>query len=547
MGIIIKNCHAGDKVKKTTADRAKSQLSYIAKGEDIERVEKIWWGNTLGEGSVADSQIVALSEANRLARNPTRHLVISWGGDEFAPDDREIENALATLLAELGLDGCLYKAAIHRDTGNRHLHVVVCTADPDTMKMRHTSRINDRCQRAIALHNHALGRPPHAGDRYTVANGVLMARSSVRTQAAIQVEKANRATSHEKISAIDVAKARVVEQRVREATTWLDFHSRLAECGMKYERIGANMARVTLMAYQQGREEYLKASQIDRNWTLSALEKRFGNYFPSLPSMGVVRNQAAEEEAAQQEAIPAPWDIYKREKAAALAASRDHDLARKQAQAAARRDLSDRHKRERAVLAGPKGYWRGKGAEYNRAKSLIAHKHAIEKIELREELLAARNAQVVFPDWNTWRRRRVGVPQLPSIACAGGTGGGELSPASPGDLRDFEGRVAATGVEYINRLTEQVEFTDVGARLNFGEIHSLEAIRAGLQLAVQKWRSVTLYGNDEFQMAVILEAHRLGVERVIRNTTPEQLQHASDVISSERKSTKASRDQRFAL
>lgn len=543
MGIIIKNCHAGDKVKKTTADRAKSQLSYIAKGEDIERVEKIWWGNTLGEGSVADSQIVALSEANPLARNPTRHLVISWGGDEFAPDDREIENALATLLAELGLDGCLYKAAIHRDTGNRHLHVVVCTADPDTMKMRHTSRINDRCQRAIALHNHALGRPPHAGDRYTVANGVLMARSCVRTQMAIRVEKANRATSHEKISAIDVAKARVVEQRVREATTWLDFHNRLAECGMKYERIGTNMARVSLMAYQQGREEYLKASQIDRNWTLSALEKRFGNYFPSLPSMGVVRNQAAEEEAAQQEAIPAPWDIYKREKAAALAASREHDLVRKQAQAAARRDLSDRHKRERAMLAGPKGYWRGKGAEYNRAKSLIAQRHAIEKIELREQQRGDRKGPQVFPNWNIWRRRQAGAPVAPSIESAGG---GELSPSTPRDLRDFAGRAVARGVEYFNKQTGQVEFVDVGGRLNFGASHSQDAIRAGLQLAVQKWGSVTLYGNDEFQMAVILEAHRLGVERVIRNTTTEQLQHASDVISSERKSTKASRDQRLA-
>lgn len=542
MGIIIKNCHAGDRVKKTTADRAKAQLAYIAKGEDIEKVEKIWWGNTLGEGRVADGQIVALAEANPLARNPTRHLVISWGGDEFAPDDGEIENALKILIAELGLDGCLYKAAIHRDTNNRHLHVVVCTADPDTMMMRHTSRINDRCQRAIAQHNHDFGRPAHAGDHYTVEHGHIVSRDVARTQlAAARVEKADRATAHGVVSAIDAAQARVIERRVGEATTWLDFHGRLAECGMTYERVGKNMARLSVAAYQ-GRVEYLKASQINRNWTLAALEKRFGSYFPALPSMSVPRKQAVEQEATQQEANPAPWDIYKREKAAALAASREQDLAHKQAQAAARRELSARHKSERTELAGHKGRWRGKGAEYNRAKSLIAQRHAIEKIELREQQRIARNAQGIFPDWNTWRRRKVGAPVAPSI---GSAGGGDLSPASPGDLRDFEGRVAATGVEYINKRTELVEFTDVGARLNFGEIHSLEAIRAGLQLAMQKWGSVTLYGDDEFQMAVIQEAHRLGVERVIRNTTPEQLQHASDVISSERKSTKASKDQRF--
>lgn len=543
MGIIIKNCQSGDKVKKTTGDRAKSQLAYIAKGEDAEKVEKICWGNTLGEGSVADSQLVALAEANPLARNPTRHLVISWGNDEFLPDDREIENALKTLIDELGLDGCLYKAAIHRDTGNRHLHVVVCTADPETMRMRHTSRINDRCQRAIALHNHVFARPAHAGDRYAVEHGQVVFKDAGRIQsAAVRVEKADRASAHGKISAIDVAQARVIEHRVGEATTWLDFHARLADCGMKYERVGKNMARLTLAAYQ-GRDEHLKASQIDRTWTLSALEKRFGTYFPALPSMIVSREHAVEVEVAKQEEIPSPWDIYKREKAAALAAAREQDLARRQAQAAARRDLSDRHKRERAVLAGPKGYWRGNGAEYNRAKSLIAQRHAIEKIELREQQRVPRITQELFPDWNTWRRRKAGVPVAPSI---GSAGGGELSPASPGDLRDFEGRVAATGVEYINKRTEQVEFTDVGARLNFGPSHSQEAIRAALQLAIQKWGSATLYGDDGFRMAVILEAHRLGVERVIRNATPEQKQRASDALDSERKSTKASRDQRFA-
>lgn len=542
MGIIIKNCQAGDKVKKTTGDRAKSQLAYVAKGEDAEKVEKIWWGNTLGEGRVADSQIVALAEANPLARNPTRHLVISWGNDEFLPDDSEIETALKALISELGLDGCLYKAAIHCDTGHRHLHVVVCTADPETMRMRHTSRINDRCQRAIALHNHVFARPAHAGDRYAVEHGQVVFRDAGRIQsAAVRVEKADRASAHGKISAIDVAQARVIEHRVGEATSWLDFHARLADCGMKYERVGKNMARLTLAAYQ-GRDENLKASQIDRTWTLSALEKRFGTYFPALPSMIASREHAAEVEVAKQEETPSSWEVYKREKAIALAASREQDLARKQPQAVARSELSARHRRERVELAGPKGYWRGKGIEYNRAKSLIAQRHAIEKIELRELQRVARNTQGLFPDWNTWRRRKAGAPVVPSI---GSAGGGDLSPTSPRDLRDFQGRVAATGVEYINKRTELVEFTDVGARLNFGEIHSLEAIRAGLQLAIQKWGAVTLYGDSAFQMAVILEAKRLGVERVIRNTTPEQLQHASDVISSERKSTKASRDQRF--
>ncbi len=544
MGIIIKNCQAGDKFKKTTGDRAKSQLAYIAKGEDAEKVEKIWWGNTLGEGRVADSQIVALAEANPLARNPTRHLVVSWSNDEFLPDDREIETALKAIISELGLDGCLYKAAIHCDTGHRHLHVVVCTADPEMMRMRHTSRINDRCQRAIALHNHVFARPAHAGDRYAVEHGQVVFRGACRIQsAAVRVEKADRASAHGKISAIDVAQARVIEHRVGEATTWLDFHARLADCGMKYERVGKNMARLTLAAYQ-GRDEHLKASQIDRTWTLSALEKRFGTYFPALPSMNAPREHAVEVEVAKQEEIPSLWEVYKREKGAALAASREQDVARKQAQAAARRDLSDRHKRERAVLAGPKGHWRGRGGEYNRAKSLIAQRHAIEKIELREQQRGDRKGPQVFLNWNTWRRRQAGAPVAPSIESAGG---GELSPSTPRDLRDFAGRAVARGVEYFNKQTGQVEFVDVGGRLNFGASHSQEAIRAGLQLAVQKWGSVTLYGNDEFQMAVILEAHRLGVERVIRNTTTEQLQHASDVISSERKLTKASRDQRFAL
>ncbi len=170
MGIVVKNISTSDSVVKSNGGRAKSQLDYIDKGEDHEKVERVWHGNTMGTGRIGDAELVACVESNVRATNPTRHLIISWRSDEAPPDKTEFDGAVRNVLNELNLANCLYKAAVHRDTDNVHLHLIVCTVDPENSRMRHTPMIEDRCQKVIARHNHEFSRANHPGDRYVMVN-----------------------------------------------------------------------------------------------------------------------------------------------------------------------------------------------------------------------------------------------------------------------------------------------------------------------------------------------------------------------------------------
>lgn len=545
MGIVVKNISTTDAVVKSNGARAKDQLGYVGKGEDHEKVERVWYGNTMGDGRIGDAEIVACVESNRRATNPTRHLIISWSNNEPQPDQKEFDGAVRNVLNELGLSDCLFKAAIHRDTDNVHLHLVVCTVDPANAKMRHTPMIEDRCMKVIARHNLEFGRANHPGDRYVMVAGKPVLKNAARPDAPPVVERAERATAHGKESALDVAKGRISEHQVGEATSWPEFHQRLAAGGLLYEQIGKNMAKVTLSAYQGG-DEYLKASQLNRGWTLAALEKRFGPYQAASKALEPMRERATVKETLQQVAEPKPWDVYKAEKAKFLAAGKALERIRKKSQAAEREALSAKQKQARADLQGERDQWRGNGPAFNAAKSLLAQQQAIEKIELKERQRQEwKAAKAPFIDWNAWRKERGGVKVAPPEVIAPeitGKGGDGRVMVPKGDLRDFKGRFVASGkVEYRNKFTEQVEFVDAGAKLSFGDEFGAPAIRASLQLAAQKWAvgPLNITGSKAFKWANALEAVRLGIDSRIEGIDAAVMDAARQQIAAEREAMKS--------
>lgn len=197
MGVIVKNITISDRSHKSRGIRTQSTLDYICKGENREKVERVWYGNTFSESDsrMCDAEMVGLVESNPKARNPTRHLIVSWRNDEFLPDQKEINSAISITLQQMNLADCMFKAAVHCDTGNIHVHVIVVNMDTQTSRMRQTPMILDKCMKVIAIHNQLFGRPSHPGDRYQMVFGKPVVKSEVRADARV-VEKTEHAIAN---------------------------------------------------------------------------------------------------------------------------------------------------------------------------------------------------------------------------------------------------------------------------------------------------------------------------------------------------------------
>ena len=91
-----------------------------------------YWGtcNITGE-DVPDIQaeMMALAVCGQTTNSPIEHIVISWKEDEH-PDPQQIEEAVATILKLLGALDLQAVWAVHQNTENRHVHIVLNRVRP---------------------------------------------------------------------------------------------------------------------------------------------------------------------------------------------------------------------------------------------------------------------------------------------------------------------------------------------------------------------------------------------------------------------------------
>ena len=295
-----------------------------------------------------------------------------------------------------------------------------------------------------------------------------------------------------------------------EATDWEEMHARLAERGLRYEKVGSG-------AHLVAGDQRKKASAVSRKITLAALQKRLGPYRPA------AGNRTA------SPALPvAPDDTrlqdYRREREAHRAA-RDEAWLDERRQARADADaLRCRQAEERARLH--EHDWTGHGDALNAMRSVLAAEHAAQLAELREKRRRAREQRRRrFPPWPTyeewlrdrghparaaqWRRQADPAPSFE---------GDRPVPAVPRDIRAYEARVLGAHVQYRHRDTpDRVAFTDVGRRIDVHDADRDDAVLAALQLAAQKWGRFRVTGSDAFKERCV----KLAAEHGFRITNPE--------------------------
>jgi hypothetical protein len=217
------------------------------------------------------AEMIALAQGAVRSRDTVTHYVLSWKWGE-QPTVPQVESVMDIILEEFKVKDCQVIYALHADTDNFHLHIVLNRVDPDTYKC---IEINggfdiDALHRTVAKIELAHGWEPEKNSLYKFdENGELVRRKKEKVykpeQGKIDKEMITGEKSAERIA---IEKAAPV---IKKVNNWEQLHKELAEIGMRYVRKGSGA--IIFVG-----EIAVKASRVDRGASLGNLQKRLGVY-----------------------------------------------------------------------------------------------------------------------------------------------------------------------------------------------------------------------------------------------------------------------------
>jgi hypothetical protein len=523
---------------KSKALNVRALADYIAgpnAGGDGEKVEHRGALNLLNidhDGQV--DEMIDLAETARRSPQPVQHWIMSWREGE-QPTSAQADEAAAMLLDEMGLPGHQVIYALHRDTKNCHLHLAVNRVHPETEKVITVNNGFDHevAHRAIARIEHRQGWQREDRALFVAGPDGEVERSQPR--GGRQRQPSSRARDFEERvgerSAQRIA-LEVAAPIIRESRRWDEMHEALAREGIRFERKGSG-------AILWVGDEPVKASSAGRECSMSALQKRLGEFTPSPPPRSPPPPQRAPQPI---EPASLPWNRYIDER------SRHHQewAAGRERTAEQQRDgwqrMSERHRRERSDILGRS--WIDRGELLNATRSVLAARQAQEKAELRDQQKLERAAlhkdHRRFPTFRDWlaktspdlaqqwryRERRPAVIEGPAFE----------QPA-PRDIRAFNAVIDGWKVHYhLAGQRNAPAFTDHGKVIDVRDCNRRESVLAALQLSAQKWGTFTVHGNDGFRRLCV----ELAAEHGFKVANPE-LQQA---IAADRQRLRTTTDRR---
>ncbi|MFM0140459.1 TraI/MobA(P) family conjugative relaxase [Caballeronia grimmiae] len=575
------------------ATRVNGLANYIAAPEKSNTEEKCVHQGSRGflteSFEAQKAEMLALAQEAVRSRDPISHYVMSWKENE-QPSPAQVEEAVGIFLKEMGLEDHQAIYGLHADTANLHVHVMVNRVHPDSLRVIKPNKgfDIDAAHRAIARIEHVQGWERERHGRYQVLDTGEVERGQ-REQWAHdsahggidrlrQPEQAKRdmeeRTGEKSAERIAIEEAAPI---LREATSWSDVHRRLAEIGMRYEKVGSG---AVVFIGDVG----VKASRTDRAASLSKIEKRLGQFAPvdKTPDWGVSLNKARKVDtsiAPLRSPIPiakgvAGWPEYIDGRRAHYAAKTVAVEDQKRRHLLERRELSDAQQAARRgiLVNGPdagkqsfRGVWKGRGELRQAMQSILAAEQAGERANLKDrhqvERALLRGQFAPYPDFEVWLRER-GQPELaerwryrdrsgrdqdveregeqaiscsryevPRITGAAAANESENSLSTvipPRDIRNYVAYVRENEVHYSRRATAHsaestsnrppvAAFVDKGCDIEVHDWRSDDSLLAALQLSAQKWGAISVIGSDDYKA----RCAALAVEHGLRIVNPE--------------------------
>ena len=433
--------------------------------------------------------------------------MLSWKANE-RPTPQQASEAAAIFIKQCGLEDHQYIIGLHDDTENMHLHIAVNRVHPDTCKVVKINKGFDKeaAHQAIAIIEKKQGWSVEENPRYRTNDlaDLVIDPTTKRPQIFTAGEKQQQPTTQ--AQAMEIQTGQKSAQRIgienaapiiANSTTWQELHAAMAEAGMQYQRKGSG-------AVVQVGTELVKASNIDRKASLSALEKRLGPYQPSQVIQPIKNHEYAPQPLKENQP---GWHEYiairDAQRAAKMHATTDQQKRHGEERAA----LAAKQKAERAVIFA--GNWQGKGEANNVLKSFVATQQAAEKLELsqqhKDERKALQAQYKPLPIYKEWKEQ----PQIVSL---------HVLPLIEQRMeRDKPVTVAQTlrslscSVDARKHITYQLDrkdvFRDEGRTIAILDTNSDQGIAAALATAQQKFGpTLELTGSEAFKKKAVAVA-----------------------------------------
>ncbi len=337
---------------------------------------------------IAQLMNATAARSKGLRTNPAYHVALSWREGEH-PTIPQVDHAVQHVMKALGMAECQVLWALHRDTDQDHVHMVMNRVHPEKGIVvgppRFDYRVIDKACRELEL---AQGWQ-HTPGPYVIEDGphgpVIVRRSrKERYERGLlrathltpegqpvfnHSQKAGRAARNQGAPSfqdwVTQEPARALHSVLnRPDPTWAEVHRALADYGIILTPKGTGMIVTTTLP--GGRVLTAKASQLGRDCSRARLEHRLGPYMPPPQALSRVRETyPAFLEHVQRGAEPGGRDserndedpqrsLRRAERAEARQALYDRFKAEQKdlqvRRRAARQDLTVRHRQERAEL-----------------------------------------------------------------------------------------------------------------------------------------------------------------------------------------------------
>ena len=352
-------------------------------------------------------EMIALSEESVKSRMPVAHWAMSWQENEI-PDYEQVQEAVNIFLERMGLKGHQTLVAAHVNTGNFHIHIVVNRTHPYTEKVIQPHRGFDieAAHRIVAEIEHKQGWASQEHARYRVSEKGEIVRNRLPKQVkpCPRAEDFENATGEKSAQRIAQEKGRSV---IRNASCWEELHAGLDAVGLRFVRKGSGA--VIFVG-----DTAVKASSVDRNFSMSKLSKRLGEFKPGFYSERTVGKPAPEpvSHVCREE-----WLEYQKERRR-LAEEKYHVRKRRKEE---RHEL-ERRQRERRETATARLAPHGLPI-LNIARHCLKEQEREEKAALRDRQSQPGKAERLrrFKQWlgkrspclaNLWRFRRRIAPDM---------------------------------------------------------------------------------------------------------------------------------------
>ena len=405
------------KLKRTSFKKSKSTMigglvDYILAEHDDRGKDKLAYAgsrNFLTTTVAAQKrEMISLAEESTQSRMPVTHWILSWQENE-QPSREQVDEAVSLFLRGMGLAEHQTIYALHKNTGNYHLHIAVNRTHPYTQKVIQPHRGFDieAAHKIVAEIEHKQGWASQMNARYRVNEQGHVVKNLQRRE---QVKPKPKAEDFESATGEKSAQ-HIAQERghavIQNASCWEELHAGLDAVGLRFSRKGSGA--VIFVG-----DTAVKASSVDRNFSMSKLCKRLGEFKPGYYSERTFRKPAPEpvSHVCREE-----WQEYQKERQR-LAEEQYHARVTRGEE----REALERRQRERREAATVRLARHGLSV-LNIARHFLKEQERQEKAALRDRQSQAEKPERLprFKHWlgkrsphlgNLWRFRKRIAPGI---------------------------------------------------------------------------------------------------------------------------------------